>query len=621
MALPAFRTAMRPTTLFLVLLLFCAPTQTNATWNRLDNRSVAAIDFYNAHLGLIAFADPTHALMRINDSSFAGIWAAPDVISGIVIQDSNIAWATVNNKGLYHGDKNWTNWVNTSVRTDQTLVGASPSRVFLSSTASPQFSWTIDGSVFTAATGIPVSDAVVAMDYFTNEVLFAVTRTGVYCSFDGGTVWTLGKNGLVGAASVFADRVHHIVYTGGDELRMSTDSGRTWTVVYAPPELTSFHELDGQVFGAHDCTGTLYISNGYSHGTSVLRSQSQAQRFEDCEQFPFGAGTIQKGWAFDRGSLAYWWDINGTCSVSRDGLNGLLTDSVKLALDMSADSVSDTLCSASAQAFAVHITSSFCTAIRIDSISVIHSAGKIATKFTAPILTGSSVSLPLTYTPLVAGLDSSVLRVWFHSLEWGVREHHDIAMIAMVTTLPPFLEVANSVDFGKVHVDSAKTLTLTLTNSGCSPLRVDSVLTSNPALILASSPPLPAVVKRDSGIKIRLTFMPHLVGDIIESIEIGTNAGHRFIEIDGAGVKEVNSVPANPEAEHELLYPNPASSMLFLRNTISPASFDLVDILGRSVLHADQTIGEDHFDVTGLPNGMYTARIGQSRITRVLIQH
>ena len=613
---------MRPTHLFLLLLALCvSATTTRASWNRIDSRNVASMDFYNAHLGLVSFADPSHALMRMNDSVFAGIWAAPDYVRSIAIQDTNIAWATVDNKGLYRGDKYWTNWVNTSVRTDQTLIGATPTRAFLTSAVAPQFAWTIDGAVSTATTGIGASDTIVAMDYLTNELVFAVSHTKVFRSIDGGSTWSLGIGGMASTASVFADRVHHIIYAGGDELRMSTDSGKTWTTVYAPPELSSFHELDGQVFGSHDCTGTIYISNGYNHGTSVLRSQTQAQRFEDCDMFPFGAGNIQKGWAFDRGSLVYWWDQNGGCWASRDGLTGLITDSVKLELQISADSISDTLCSATAQPFNVNVGSFICSGIRIDSISVVHALGQIGTNFTPPTLTGNSTTIPLSYNPRVAGFDSVVLRVWFHSTEWGVREHKDIAAIANVVTLPAVLQVVNKLSFGNVHVDSAKTMTLLITNSGCSPMQVDSVVTSNVQLFATASSQMPAIVKRDSSIKIRVTYTPHSVGEDIEAIEIGTDAGHTFVEVDGTGAREVSSVSIQPACAEIICYPNPASNTLFIRSSAEAQSFDMFDMLGRSVLHGATHTMEETIDVSSLPNGIYTLQLGGSRSARVLIQH
>src|SRR5438105_3352015 len=115
---------MQSRTGLLLCVLVLASNLAHATWTRIDPRGVSAIDFYSAHLGLVAFADPAHTLMRIKDSSFVGVWPAPGAISGIAIQDSMRAWVTIAGHGLYLGDKAWSNWTNVNARSDLTLVGA-----------------------------------------------------------------------------------------------------------------------------------------------------------------------------------------------------------------------------------------------------------------------------------------------------------------------------------------------------------------------------------------------------------------------------------------------------------------------------------------------------------------
>src|ERR1041385_4444168 len=94
--------------LVLLLLSFALPVR--GTWHVFGTNNATAIDFRSPHQGVLSLNDATHLIQIFQDGNMSGVFQAPDVVTGIVIQDSMIAWATVKGSGLYIGTKHWSNW-------------------------------------------------------------------------------------------------------------------------------------------------------------------------------------------------------------------------------------------------------------------------------------------------------------------------------------------------------------------------------------------------------------------------------------------------------------------------------------------------------------------------------
>jgi hypothetical protein len=595
---------------FLISLLFLiAPHRSSGSWTWVDSAEfIRVADFYNAHLGLVAFGEVQGPLMRYADGTLTGV---TDInMEQLAIQDSNRAWGC-DNLNIFLGTAKWTIWSQTSLTVSSPqLIAATSDGLFFRADSNLYF--TSDGIAATAATGIPHNDPIRAIDYLSKSTLIAVSATAIYRSTDGGLAWSRAASApLRTNASVYADRVHGIVFTGGDNLRKSTDNGRTWNVVIPPPQFELL-AIDGQVYGAHDCSGTFYVS-----GTNIMRSEDGGNTFVSTQPLPLGGKFLfLKGWTFDRGSTVFWQNNQlpyvsfGPLAVSHDGINGLLKDSVASAITVAADAISDTVCDANAANFSIRVQSSLCTGVRIDSIGVVRSTGAIGRKIAGKTLFNDSAQFSLTYAGVVGGIDSITLRVWLHSLEWGMKEFVDVKTTAVNVSLPPVLIATDKLDFGDVHIDSTKQMFVRISNSGCAALRVDSVVSSNPTLFTVASQIFPLSVPRDSARNIAVTFAPKVRGLALESIELGTNAGHRYIAVEGNGVTQEQQDVKQLDRSNILIGPNPAFDIIHIRGLRSVENVAVRDLLGRTMIEQNVDGVDTEVSVAALAPGMYVLTVG-----------
>jgi hypothetical protein len=85
------------------------------------------------------------------------------------------------------------------------------------------------------------------------------------------------------------------------------------------------------------------------------------------------------------------------------------------------------------------------------------------------------------------------------------------------------------------------------------------------------------------------------------------------------------TIPENPNTENIKIYPNPATSFLFIKAP-AEASVNLLDITGR-LIYTKTAIAEDHtykLDVQDLHNGIYLVKIEDGNLTiikKVIIRH
>src|SRR5581483_2738652 len=421
---------------------------------------------------------------RVSDTVFNPVFLKP--VSAIDIQNTDVAWAT-DGDTLYIGTGRWSAWHPTAIDTSFThgilaLVRATTDRVFLYSDSELYFS--IAGDTLLPTTGIVRGDSIVAIDYFSSKELLAVSAGNIYRSIDGGVTWNVVRSYMSRCASIFVDTAHRLAWVGGDTLFESSDRGLSWNAVL-PPLQFALGTFSGQVFGAHDCSGAFYITNGDRNGSNgdIMRSRDAGLTFEDAGPSPSENGLLVRGaWTFDRGSTLYWWASfgfgYGSLFVSHNGADGLVPDSVASAMRVRADTIVDTICTSNSVPLFIHISSSICTGVRIDSISILHARGTIVRAIDPQTLFGNSADIALRYSASNIGTDPIVLRLWFHSLEWKFREHADFGAVAIAVTLPPELSIADSLNFGTVEVGRSRAMTLRIQDSGCSVLRIDSIVSS-----------------------------------------------------------------------------------------------------------------------------------------------
>ncbi len=601
--------------IFTACFLACISASSQASWQNFG--SFDAADFYNAHLGLVCIGGGHGPVERVVDGAFTGVLAMG--VTQIAIQDSGRAWAT-DGDSLYLGTNAWTSWRATLGQPFITLVRATPQALFIYSDS--DLYRTAGDTMLTLVQGIPHGDSITAMDYFSASWLIAVSSTNIYLSTDSGANWTLVLGKMNGSASVFADTEHHLVFTGGDNLRESTDSGWTWSVIAPPPEF-DFGNFGGQVFGAHDCSGTFYITNSITNGSNsdIMRSQDGGITFESVGPSPLFQTSTGNAWIFDRGSTVFWkaryYQTGLDIYVSYDGVDGLIPDSVGSAITVTTDTVFDTMCAEASVPFDISVASSICMGVRIDSVSVLHANGIIAKSIVPQTLFGGGAAFSLSYSGTTPGTDFVMLRLLFHSLEWGFKEHVDFPILAYSVSSPAKLISTDSLQFGDVPLDTSERRSFQITNSGCSLLQIDSLVSSNPAVFSLPSLKFPFNMKRDSTANIFVTFSPRTIGVALESLELGTNAGHEFIELEGQGVKVTDAVDDESVKRTGIeIYPNPATTIFYVHGANVGASYALIDVLGRIAQRGfleGQTIS-----VLSLPEGMYLLKCG-ANTERVII--
>lgn len=595
----------------LVLLMTSLALPASATWHVFGSNSATAVDFRSPHQGVLSLNDATHLIQVYQDGVLTGVFPAPDVVTGLIIQDSMVAWATVKDNGLYLGTKHWSSWRQTSAAKNLTLVASTTNRLFLYSLG--QLYFTTDGSTLTSTNGIPKGDSIAAIDYFSNDILLAVSAATVYRSTDAGENWVSVSAGMHGCQSVYVDRVHGLAYAGADTVRKSSDGGVHWIQLTVPAPFAWTH-VCGYVTGAHDCSGAFYLSSdttGFDY--QLVRSTDGGKTFEDVGVTPPLLGDLRQSWTFDRGSTLWWWSNNTSKGItnlawSDDGLNGAITDSLSSYIAVHADTLFDTACGAAKQSVVVQIASGICASIRLDSILLLGSIGVVNKTPIARILNGDTATVMLPYTPEQLGIDTVKLRLILHGLEWKYRETIDFSAFVVNNVRPPVLAALQDLDFGAVPTDSAKTIALGIRNDGCAPLRVDSIVSTNTTLFQTGTISMPLFIRSDSTLQVPVTFTPQTSGPALESIEIGTNAGHRFVQMQGSGRKVVSEIIA-ARRQSLSLYPNPAANVVTVQTSDEvPQPIVVCDLLGREVLR--QAMYDNTLDVSMLAQGPYIIRIG-----------
>jgi hypothetical protein len=113
--------------------------------------------------------------------------------------------------------------------------------------------------------------------------------------------------------------------------------------------------------------------------------------------------------------------------------------------------------------------------------------------------------------------------------------------------------------------------------------------------------------------------MPTAAGEAIESIELGTSAGHKFIELVGTGVTQPVSVVEDSESTTLQIFPNPASGVLYVRNVLAGTKYEIRDLLGRIITSGILESNEDEISTAFLRDGIYVLKVDGAALERIII--
>jgi hypothetical protein len=122
---------------------------------------------------------------------------------------------------------------------------------------------------------------------------------------------------------------------------------------------------------------------------------------------------------------------------------------------------------------------------------------------------------------------------------------------------------------------------------------------------------MPLKIASKRTVDVSVIFTPHASEPSLESIEIGTNAGHRFITVQGVGYQVMDAVDPI-RTQSFAVYPNPASSFVRVEGT---GQIQISDLLGREILRSQEV----DIDVASLADGIYIVRDTHGHATRLII--
>jgi hypothetical protein len=207
------------------------------------------------------------------------------------------------------------------------------------------------------------------------------------------------------------------------------------------------------------------------------------------------------------------------------------------------------------------------------------------------------------------------MRAYVRSSEGIRRETLDFTVIVRTQSDPAEMTVNTSdLEFGEVKVDEAKSLTFSITNTGCDALRIDSVRSSYPDVFnLITSKPFPITLAKNAKADFTVKFKPVEEGPFLEAIEIGTNGGHEFLSLYGIGAKLTAAVDPHDGSPRIRFYPNPVVNELSIDNASVGLSVNVYDIHGREVLATFIADTRTKLDLSGLTTGTYILQVGARR--------
>jgi hypothetical protein len=611
------------------LLPACLLAQHLPTWKAIDPANPAtsytAFDMLNARAGLLAITDKNFSgVSKYVNGVLTNVFVTPvpqsRLITALLIKDQNAAYISVTGDGLYEATNGWNNFSNIYSDPDLFLLAVNDKEVLVN--LEKKLNYSSDGGAsFHSTHGISPTDTVVAVEYYSGKTALALTGKHLYRSADGGQNWTLILDSLIGARTFYIDHTHGISYIGSSKLLSSADSGVNWGSITS----LFFDSLPGPISGARDCSGNFYIGPSRA-GNNMYRTVNGGKFFQDAGSSWSGSTALKKGIVFDRGSTIFFLDSNsGILTVVHDGIDSTITDSVRDRIKILEDSgITNSLCpGVQPVSFNVSLTYDQCTGIDLQSLTQVTTNAAFTAKLTPGFLGNATIAIPFTYRAARPGPDTVHYVLQFQSPVTQNTEKKFIDVIAFGKSGSPELSLSNTeLDFPVTKVDTTTKLSLVISNPGCDNLVVDSAISTNPAVYVITAAKFPITVTPGKSTTITAAFSPHIEGEYLESLEIGTNVGSRYITLLGFTPHSVQGVVPSDEVQRLRIYPNPADKSMTLSATTLPKNIFIRDLLGREALHLTTAgTSEFTFSVESLPSGIYILDTGISKLERIIIAH
>jgi hypothetical protein len=609
----------------LLLILQFAVTDVSATWEKIVASNVTAFDMQSNGTGLIAISPTAPYLAKKTPTSLDGVIAMTSEITDVSIVDNNIAFMVVRDSGVYISAKGWLEWKKVDTITTMKFLLSTPWAIVGQSSMGTRFFYQ---GKFYFASGLEPGDQLLGIDYLSDSTLIGVTASKAYRSTNFGRDWKQiftfpeAING-----SIYVDRSRGVIYVGGQSLRYSMDRGANWTKI---EKTSNDASTIGYVYGTPDCTGTFYVVSSSPVRPDILISRTQGDFFQLVGSNPGIGGAFEapkKVLVFNRGNNVYWLEqirsgLNtgkGALYFSSDGIDGSAVDSVAFYMTLAPQQNNlFRICREPSKTVSVEFKNTDCIPIIVDSIRQQSGYGQLFAELGSFTVSDKApVSRTLTYhnPQSISGWDTVRMRAYVRSSEGIRRETLDFTVIVRTQSDPAEMTVNTSdLEFGEVKVDDAKSLTFSITNTGCDALRIDSVRSSYPDVFnLITSKPFPITLAKNAKADFTVKFKPVEEGPFLEAIEIGTNGGHEFLSLYGIGAKLTAVVDPDYTSPRIRFYPNPVVNELSIDNASVGLSVNVYDIHGREVLATFIADTRAKLDLSGLTTGTYILQVGARR--------
>ncbi len=608
----------------LLLLSSTAHGQLHApTWQLVDDQNMSSFDMLTTRSGLIAINyNGVHTLTEYVDGVLNGIYIPSAPITSIIIRDANVAYLTVKGDGIFEASNNWKDVTRILKSPNTNLFSVFGAQILANIGGTLNYS--NDAFSFQPGAGIKPGDTVLAAEFLTSEVAIAVTGNVLYRSVNGGSDW-LPINAAKGKmTSIYVDRSNSIIYVGGSQVMRSLDQGKSWD------SLSSiFFTLSGTVVGTRDCSGVFYLGpDAVTHGSNIYRSADHGRTLQQAGASMLSSVRMKKGVILDRGSTFFYLDSSGLLGVVRDGIDSVITDSVKDHLIIQPETgVRNSLCAGATlpTEFSVSLGFNQCTGIILDSLKQIKTSKSFSAKFAQDTVSDSTINISFTFHATHEGWDTAHYRLKFHSPTTGNIEQRFFDVVGFGAAGSPTLGLdPNGIDFAKIALDSIGKRSLAISNTGCDTLVLDTIFSTNSSIFTIESKKYPLKIASGKSIQFSVSFLPHLAGDYLESLQIETNTGTRFATLRGIGKAPVAAAVMQDASENKIrISPNPANEYVTISSTSALAKrLILRDQLGREITRweTDEALILKG-DIRNIANGYYIFDLGQGKFERIIIQH
>lgn len=582
-------------------ILFFFTLRASASWSIIEDRKVTSFDMLTTRLGLIATNDAARVLGKWDNGTFLGVYIPNGEVNSIVIEDNDVAYASIKGDGIYQSSSGWSSWTKIADAVNSRIVTARGGQIFILKGSEL---WFRTGGSFVQSSGIPSSDSVRDVAIVSAQTSYALSATRLFRTNNGGKDWSVVIDTVRTGQTLYYDTTHHILYIGAKLPLRSLDNGNT----FLPMTSIFFFSTSGAVFGTRDCSGTFYIGPDSAEHLEMYRSTSHGKYIQEVGSAIFLSYRYVKCVILDRGSTFFWLDKSGILSVSRDGCDGTIPDSVANYILFHSDStiVNSVCAGASASSFSLKVRYDLCNKIILDSLVLTKPNPSFSFSFSPKTIADTEISIAGTFRAKNIGFDSVQLRLSYHSTITNLRESKDITVYAEGISDNAVLSIPQeSIAFGRVRVDDLKKDTITLMNIGCDTLRIDSIQSSFPALFFIEQKNYPVFILPDKSVSVAVEFSPKSEGDFLESAALWTNLGRTFITLTGTGYLDpVVSVRTSPRRT-ALVFPNPTQGMLTITSR-RDCKCVIVDVFGNHVFTTALSFGHNQLDLSQLPNGIYT---------------